>query len=230
MAHRIEIVGLENMDGLLTEQAVRDTINLYYRWGDARFKVICFRNIPEMRRFHNDPRVKPGVRGEHRWNAFDRLHTISLVRNNIEKAFKEKNAAGGNLPPPALVAAPVMVLTHEIQHANQTQLHPSSPDSSFWNEHRYMNRACEREARAFVDEHLDEICAYFSLPPVRDRRKVRTGVEQELEDIVDLLCECTEVTMDDVREELRASKILNPKNVTRVLELLGQNGFDIQFV
>jgi hypothetical protein len=231
MAHRIEIIGLPVMNGLLTKQAVEDTINLYYRWTDARFRVVCFHDIREMRVWHKDPKIKKTVRGMHQAADFGKSHTISLVRENIEKAWEDKIAAGGNIAPPTLKAAPIMVLIHEIQHANQIQLHAAPADGGrFWNERGYHNRACEREARTFVDEHLDEVCAYLGLPPVRDRRKPKGDVEQEIDDVVDLLCECSEVTMEDVREELRASKILNPKNVTRVLELLQQNGFDIQFV
>lgn len=220
MAHRIDITGILKMEGLLTKQSVIDTINLYYRWGDATFKVVCFDNVREMRAFHHDPKIKPTVRGEHRWARSGNTHTISLVRLNIEKAWLEKNAAGGNVAPPSEQAAAIMVLMHEIQHANQTGLHAQTKSSTFWNERGYRNRACEREARSFVDEHLDELCAYLGLPPIRDHRKVRGDVDQELEDIVDLLSECDEVTMDDVKEELRASKILNPRNVMEVMSRL----------
>lgn len=38
--------------------------------------------------------------------------------------------------------------------------------------------------------------------------------------VVELLCEVDNVTMDDIRDELRASKLLNPKNVERTIEML----------
>ena len=209
--HRIQFD--ESFAGfILTEDEVRDFIDLFYRWDSGRFLI---RRDEKERKF----------RGEHCY-GLDGLHTITLVQKNIRRDYDQGKRVGGNMVAPTIQVAAGMVLAHELQHANQSKTHLRS--EGFFNEHRYWNRACERDARMFVDEHLNEICAYFAVPPPM-RGRVEGGVvgQDEVLAVADLLGECSDVTMEDIKDELRASRILNPKNVATVVELLKVQGFEV---
>jgi hypothetical protein len=197
---------------ILSEAQARDFVEMFYRWGDAKFNITT--NEKERR-----------WRGECRSDGFGG-HTITLCRKNIVRDFNMKLSVGGNILAPTIECAAGMVLAHEIQHANQTKLHKFQ--EGFWKDHRYWNRACERDARLFVDEHANEICAYFSAPPPM-RRGIGGGGDQggEVLAVADLLCECEAVSMDDVRDELRASKVLNPVNVAAVIARLRESGIEV---
>jgi hypothetical protein len=198
---------------ILREDEIRDLVDLFYRWDDGCF---IFRCDEKERKF----------RGEHRYDLGGG-HTITLVRKNILRDYESGKSVGGNMVAPTLRVAAGMVLAHELQHANQSKQHTRT--EGFFKDHRYWNRACERDARAFVDEHLNEICAYFAVvPPMRST--VVDGVvgQDEVLAVADLLGECSDVTMEDIKDELRISKALNPKNVALVLERLRSQGFEIR--
>lgn len=210
--HRIQFD--ESFSGfVLTEDEVRDFIGLFYRWGAGRFLI---RRDEKERRF----------RGEH-CCGMDGVHVITLVEKNIRRDFEKKQRVGGNLVAPTLQVAAGMVLAHELQHANQSRQHLRT--EGFYTDHRYWNRACERDARQFVDEHLNQICAYFAVdPPMRGRVEEVAPGQEEVLAVADLLGECSDVTMEDIKEELRTSKVLNPKNVATVIALLKEQGFEVQ--
>lgn len=211
---------------VLSEDEVRDFIEMFYRWEDSKF-LIC-RDEKE-RKF----------RGQHSqdWSG---THIITLVEKNIKRDFDAKKRTGGNFVAPSLKIAAGMVLAHELQHANQTKLHKH--ETTFYGKaggmtptgkprmKQYWGRACEREAREFVDNKMPEICAYFQTP-WEGRGGPTIGnhgdANREAAAVAELLQECSEVTMEDVKEELRASKILNPRNVIFVVEELKRNGVDI---
>lgn len=211
MAHAILF---EDFSGFILSQGeVRDLIEMLYRWGDAKFVV---RTDEGEKKFRGQCKSR-----------MDGRYTITLVRKNIERDFYQKMCVGGNIPAPTLKVAAALVLAHELQHANQHKIH--AKNQSFWSAHRYMNRACEREARQFADEKMGEICAYFGVSaPVRQRAAANGGQTEEARAIAELLGECSEVTMDDIREELRASKILNPANVAVVVRALREIGIEIK--
>ena len=154
----------------------------------------------------------------------------------INKVFARGLACGGNLKAPTIKVAAAMVLAHELQHANQSLIHKDS--SVFYGNlggvtssgkprmKRYRGRACEREAREFADEKLSDICAYFSVP-IETRKRVATQSESEISDLVEIFSECEEVSMEDIKEELRASKILSPTNVMEVKLQLKEMGIKI---
>jgi hypothetical protein len=225
--HRFVFEGLDKAHGAVTEQMLREFVQLYYRWEDTTFRIVIAENPSEMRKIHCDPRIKNTIRGESRYNYVAREHTITLVRSNIEKDFMAGAVMGGdNFSPQTLSMAYAMVLVHEIQHANQYKVHSSK--ERFWNSRTYRDRACEREARQKVDESINEIAAYFGAQPVRRHKQhVENGLE-ELEDVVGLLLECDTITIDDVRDELRMSKILNPKNVQIVMQMLKNEGVSFE--
>ncbi len=226
MAHRVTF---EDFDGfILTEDEVRDLIDLFYRWGDARFTV---RTDEKERKF----------RGQHTSGLDSDFHTIVLVKKNIVRDFGKRSPLGGNVPSPSLRVGAAAVLVHEIQHANQAKLH--FREMGFYGtklgltptgkarRKQYRGRACERDARAFVDERLDEICAYFAEPP--PTRLVAADMETDRGEalaVADALLGRSEVALGDVREGLRAANALTPGNVRTVLARLRERGIEVEGV
>jgi len=225
MAHTFTF---ENMDNfILTKDEIMDIVELFYRWGDARFK------------FAEGKCAKSTYLGQHicRW---DGEHQITLSNRVIQRCFANKARIGGNKTvAPTIKAAAAQVIVHELMHANQEKLHKG--EKGFYgikNGHtqtgkpkmkRYWGRACEREAREYVDVKFNEILAYFNLP-LQKGSKVRDGVANggvaaEVSAVIALFLECSEVSADDIRQELRLSKILNPGNFKAVADELKKNGF-----
>lgn len=217
MAHII--LFKESFQGfILTEPEVTDLIEMFYRWGDSTFVIGCADRADFM--------------GEHSGHAGD--HVITLCRSSIEHEFEAKKRVGGNLPAPNLRIAAACVLAHELQHANQTKIHRLK--GKFFGHlggrdklgrtkmQRYWHRACERDARQFVDERMPEICAYFDAP-FQTMRNGGAVVAKEWTDggpqrVAALLREGGRATMDDIREALRAEGVLSPAAVAEVVALL----------
>lgn len=223
-------VVFEQPPTILSETVICDFIDLFYNYDtDSSTKWII--RVAEKESFN----------GQHFYNPNTKEHVITFCEKNIRKYYnKGRREFGGNLKLPDidLKMAAALVLAHELQHANQSKLHKGhelfygylggmNSQGKVRMKH-YRGRACERDAREFVDVHLNEIFAYFNLPSPR-RSKVLVATDpDEMADVADLLCECEEITMDDVRDELRASRILNPKNVQRLLEILRDRGVEFQ--
>jgi hypothetical protein len=214
MAHKISF--LDFNDFLLDEEEARDIIEMFFVWGDSKFIITT------------DEKEKRW-RGYHQWFDMAREHKITLSKKNITRDFNDKARVGGNHVAPTLKVAAAMVLVHELQHANQVKLHKPIAGSSFYTEHHYWNRACEREARGYVDEKLNEICAYFGVPPVmRSGSRAAATDHDEVDAVVDLLSECEYVSMDDIKDELRISNVLNPSTVKHVRGELISRGVEIK--
>ena len=211
---------------ILNEGEIMDIVELFYRWGDAKFRLLT-----------NEKEKK--FRGQHHM-GWDGVHEITLCEKNIKRDFDRKHRVGGNFAAPTLKCAAAMVLVHELQHANQTKLHKHQ--SSFYGNmggetangrtrmKHYWGRACEREAREYVDNNMAEICAYFQAPWQGGRTTTMVSTKEsigEAQAVAELLQECPQVTLEDVKDELRASKILNPANVRLVIDFLKKNGKDI---
>lgn len=215
---------------LLTQDEVVDLISTFYRWGPARFLI---RTDEKERKFMGQCQSWPD------------MHTITLCEKNIRREFGKKGRMGGSMVAPNLKVGAGMVLTHEIQHANQSKLHKGN--NKFWGKlggitekgnermQKYWYRACERDARGFVDEHVEEIYAYFdvSTEGLQTLRACGTigdnGRESgEVSEVIALFMEGTEVSMEDVKEELRQSGVLNPGNVQRVVKELREAGIEVQ--
>lgn len=226
--NRVQFDPSFNRFTLLGQEIVSDFIDLFFEHADPTATWLVRLE---------DGRVD--FNGQHMYNPNTREHTISLSERNIRRHFDSgRRDFGGNLkfPDIDLRMAAALVLAHEIQHANQSKIHRGN--QLFYGYlggynargkprmKQYKGRACERDAREFVDSHVNEIFAYFDAPPPRRHRVLVADDSDELVEVADLLCECEEVTMDDVRDELRASGILNPKNVQRVLEILRDRKMD----
>lgn len=230
MGHSIRFVGFDGF--ILTQDEVRDLIELFYRWPDGRFTITT---DEKERKFMGECFTDMGGN-----------HTITLCAKNIRKVFARKGKygrMGGNQPAPDLRTGAGMVVAHEVQHANQWKLHRPSEDGFYGikggkvdargrlRKKRYKGRPAEVDARRFVDEHADEIRAYFGAPLQRapERRAIgdHGDASREALAVAQALSELPVVAMDDVRDELRASRILNPGNVQVVIDELRRLGREV---
>lgn len=223
MAHRITFdTSYSRMQTLLSKDEVRDIIDMFYRFGDSNFFVTC-----------DASKKKRGLRGSHSYNGLTRTHTIFLSRDEIQKGVDEKMRMGGNTNAPSYKMGAVMVLVHELQHANQAIIHGSGSSM-----HRrvpfqtYLSRPCERDARAYVDSNLDQIAAFCQ---VEVDHKLRAKVvdlddekiEDELEDLADALEDTIEIHVRDLNEELRLSGMNNSKNIQALIQMLKERGVQV---
>lgn len=219
MAHNIKFLDFQGFDLLSTLQ-IKELIEMFYRGGDVNFVISSLDH--------------PKNLGDASYDGFSRTHTIRLSKKNIKKYFSLTGQSGGDLRAPDIKVAAASVLLHELQHCNQNLLHKGN--GIFWGKlggvqkdgkprmKRYRGRACEREARMFADERLNELCAYFNLPPAGRRPENRAEDHEELDAVVDLLAEIDNPTMDDIRDELRVSGLLRPSNVMIVKRELLEMG------
>lgn len=219
MAHSIRFTytNPQTANNILSQDEVKDLIEMFYRWDDAKFNIVFDKKHKRWR-------------GTAQWLGIERTHEIVLYVENIKRDFKEQNIVGGSQKPVTEKMAMAMVLAHELQHCNQVPLHRQDNNTSFYSGHQYWNLASEREARGFVDEKLNEMCAYFGLPPqMRDQvSRIEEDSSPELDDVITLLAECDEVSPEDVNDELRASGILKPNNVAIVRRALAGLGIEVK--
>jgi hypothetical protein len=223
--HELKFTNWDRVHKLVSEEATADFVEMFYRWPACNFEFVAFQSAHEWKNFFSEKKTNYKLVGEHRYYGFGG-HRISLIVDNLEKYFAKGSPLGGNVCSPSLQVSAAMVLAHELQHANQVKMHAAS--SAFYDDHKYIDRACEREARNFADEKFGEICVYYGIETPLKKQVIRPTDEQsELEAIKDLLLECHSVTMDDVKDELRASKLLNPKNVKNIISDLRLAGVKI---
>jgi hypothetical protein len=239
MGHFVACQDFHHLRGLLTEQEAHDLVDVMYRHRDNRFQIIAAQKPSDL----GVKVVK--VRGQHRFNFLRNRHEINLFRGNLVEAFEEKARCGGNGPAPSLRMAAAMVLSHELQHANQFIEHGSKDRTFYGTKHgrgflegrdvqiKYDKRPAEQDARRYVDENLDVIASVLGVeaPP---RLLQVSGPDDhgdhggELDEITALFEELSEVSVKDIAEELRASGINNPVNVGRVKERLKLLGVQIR--
>lgn len=225
MAHQYQFEDAESTKSILSRDEIIDFIEMFYRWGDSTFNIII-----------SD---KGGnTCGNHIYNAFAKRHSITLFPKALRNVIDKKRSIGGNHKFENEKIGMAAVLTHELQHANQAAFHKH--EGIFYGntgkltptgksqKKQYQYRACEREARAFVDDHTNEIYAYFAAPPPMRRLVTVVGKDQdELVAVADVLCEVSDPTVDDIRDELRASKQLNPTNYAAVVKILTDRGIKV---
>jgi len=225
MAHTFTF---ENFDYfLLTKEEVMDIVELFYRWEDAKF------------RFVDGKCSKSTYLGQHNY-GWDGVHIITFNKKLIERCFERKVSIGGNFSiAPTVKMAAAQVIVHELMHANQEKLHHG--EKGFYGIKngvtktgkpkmaRYHGRACEREARDYVDVKMNELLAYFNLPSQKGPKvamvETKAEVNREAAAVSELLQECSKVTFEDINDELRASKIMSPANFMAVVSELKKRGF-----
>lgn len=228
--HNVHFDPSFNCFTLLNQDLVCDFIDMFYAYDDPPNVKWIVKNVSNT-----------DFNGQHLFNPNTREHYITFNEKNIRQSFDSGHRRyGGNvsLPDIDLKMAAALVLTHELQHANQSKTH--SGDKNFYGflgsftptgkprMKHYKGRPCEVNAREFVDAHLNEVLAYFEKDGPRRSKKKIPNDERELLNVVDLLLECAELTLDDVRDELRSSRILNPKNVEIVIQRLRDRGVDLK--
>jgi hypothetical protein len=227
--HQVEFDPSFNRFTLLSEQVVCDFIDVFYAYDENERVVWRILNTSD-----------GDFNGQHTFNSITLRHTISFNEKNIRRRFRAGTRVfGGNLKLSKIDErlAAALVLTHELQHANQAKTHVGNMNFYGYlggydsrgrvKMKQYKWRPCERDAREFVDAHINEIFAYFDQGPPRRSKVIVPDDSKELVAVADLLLECAEISMDDVRDELRASRILNPKNVRRMLEILQESGMSV---
>lgn len=206
------------LSGIVSEHEMQDLVSAFYRY-DQHVRISIGRKP-------SDPRDrKKKTMGLHFWTGTH--HSIDIFVDNIRDSFKGGTRAGGNYPPPSFKMAVGMVLVHELTHANQAHTH--SRDERFYNARVYKSRPCEREARATVDGNMRIISEILSEPFVQSNVLIeRPPEDQEILDIVDSFSLLDEVKLDDIKDELRSSRILTPSNVLKISDML--RSLEVQIV
>lgn len=181
---------------------------------------------------------KKRARGEHKI-ALDGTHIVCLDRAKIAESYSKDQPMGGNRRARSPKMAAAMVFVHELQHANQSISHDAS-ENFFQSGRRgwgcnswrsYVRRPCERDARAFVDDHYDAIAEFAGVSVLSsdDRRPTDKGEHRdELRSVAESFEGARDVTVRDIAAELRASGMNNAKNVERVVLLLAERGVSVR--
>lgn len=217
MGHIIQFIHVGRK--ILDDREVVDLIDFFYRWNDTRFEVVWERDDASNR--HR--------RGCHIYEHQRRTHVIKLNAQCIIRACNSGQRLGGNgtAPGGSPRAGAGMVVTHELQHANQAGQHLAT--EKFYTHRDYNTRPCEREARAFVDSNLRQVLTLVApeLLRVQPAGGVVCADLDGVEEVVEVLGELSEVTTADIRTELRLSGINNPINLGRVIHMLTERGVKI---
>lgn len=215
MGHRITLVDWDDLDSTISGQEVRDLVQLLYAGADTNFEIISC----QMKRF----------RGQHQYFGLYRVHRIQIDRRNIQSAVERKIHCGGNSIAPNLRMGVGMVLAHELQHANQFLRHKWN--EIFFTKKKYISRPSEMEARQFVDNNLDVIAGVlgFRLEHRQTRTPTLGGTKDRLIKLADDLEGSQTLTVKDLVEELRSSRMNNPKNVERLSNILIERGVKITY-
>lgn len=152
---------------------------------------------------------KKGRRGDA--SCVGKKHVVNLYVPAIEDSFKLLAPAGGNVTVPSSVREGLFfVLAHELRHVQQHVKHKSN--RAYWSG-SYRRRACEIDARSFVDRN-ERLIVSFVNPETFDvgkRRAADVSFVQEIEALVDLLSHAGDISDDELRAELGASGMNNPQ-------------------
>jgi len=212
VSHRVRFEGWAPIKDLMTEEQATALIDLLYRGENAEF--ILHGHLPEGMSLLRSK----GLRGRHCLEFG--LNRIHLVPQNILKYCRESRPVGGNrrCDDPRLGAG--LVLAHELQHANQHLLHRQG--EMFWGRKpftKYLSWPHEREARQFADDNRSIVAATLGVELPKEMPEL-ADVEATLEDIVTCFGELEEISIVDLREELRDAGLNNPVNIQRARERL----------
>lgn len=222
MGHNVEFDDSFDEQVLVTRQEVRDVIDMFYRFAPTNFLITC----------RTDRKEKKGrlLEGSHLYRSIDRTHVIFLDPRSIAKAFAGGLNGGGNIRVPNLKIHFLSVLVHELQHANQVIIHGNDAGTVMNRRvpfQTYTSRACERDARSYVDDNLERLAAFCGVKIRKNlvgKKKEVPEADKELVEIADAFADLSSFTILDVVDELRSSGINNARNVTKVLELLKKRG------
>lgn len=210
---KIEFLNANLLGDYITTQEIKDIVDVMYRWSDASFLIEI-----------SGKKGKGGVRGLHQLNSINNAHMITLFVNNIISSVDRKRRVGGNFPAKDIRTGIAMVLTHEVQHANQARLHGSN--EIFYTKKVYASRPCEVEARNFVDENMHIINSVLCTTnhSAHLHKGEHIPLADEIKDVAALFECCDDVSIGDIVCELRNSGINNAKNLQSIVKSLNDNG------
>ena len=219
----IAFAEMEEFFDLLPQQEVIDVIDTFFRFGPKSFYIIG--------------RTKGREYGMHQFDPMSSRHVITVDPSKIIKCFDRQGRLGGNQHAPTLKAACVMVLCHELTHANQHYSHTGRNgfDAGFYGVNAsgkvipfktYMGRPCEVDARRTVDESMHIIRAMCGLPDMVDR-SLRIVDDSEVFSVAESFYDLETVLVADIVDELRRSKLNNAINVGKIIDFLEGNGVEV---
>jgi hypothetical protein len=148
---------------------------------------------------------------------------INLYVETIRQHFGKKLHCGGNFPCASYEASVLSVFVHEVQHANQALIHTNA-NERFWRGRSYLGRPCEVDARRFVDENRQLITEILGGQLEADASEDNEDREQMLGHFLEFFMEFEEVPLEEIRSQLRSSKMNNPVYIGRLLEGLAAEG------
>ena len=203
MANQIHLDNYSARSGQLLSGEVKDLIDVLFRGDGHSIRIHSY--------MHESRRKRPTL-GLHMYNQLFSEHDFYMAPEKIEDCFERGFSPAGNRKAPNLKIAFGMVLAHELQHANQTVVHVSHPDSFYGKKRsKYRMRPCEREAREFADESIPIIAGVLGIE-LKKEQLVEIPPD-ELRLVAECLSEADEVNVQDIVEELRQSGLNNIVNV-----------------
>jgi hypothetical protein len=212
----------DRLSGVLSRAEARDLIDVLYRWDIDRnctFQLLGHIMVEKKRGHHTC--------GQHSFQVYENRHLIGLDLTQIEYCVKKKLAVGGSIKTPNMKICAGMVMAHEIQHANQVFHHARENRGSFYaQQKKYYGRPCEREARAFADDNVEVVAGILNQPVPYGNRPVLGMVSYgpDILAIADDLEGIREVSLSDLREELRSSGCASPENIRILREEMELRG------
>lgn len=216
MRHLVTFDSTQDVEEHVSRAEMHDLIDMFYRWSDSSFRIVGSKRTRK-------------TRGVHRFDPLARTHVIEISIPAVVWSFENGKRVGGNRPAQSLRSGVVMVLVHELQHANQSQQHSSS--ETFWRQRGYTGRPCETDARRFVDEHMDMIDAFLGqthrIPSVSPVRGSIVDHGRQIDEITDVLGALQSVSVKDIVHELRLSGVNNARNVRLVSNRLSDKGITL---
>lgn len=180
MGHSITLIGIP---GLVDEATLGEFIDIFFGCRDSNFVV----------KLEDSDPPNENIRGS--LAATFRGFTITIWVKNIQAHMQRGLRLGGNLTFARDVRHGVyLVLAHELRHAHQFIFHGHS---RALNAGGYLGRASEVDARRFVDESYESICAFVDVDPIVP------GVSDPISEVVDALaCHTERVSSEMIWEHV----------------------------
>jgi len=217
MPNKVRFSEFDEREVGLSKLEVRDLIDVLFRGNDVSITV-----------YGEMTAENKTARGLCTYNEMFNTIDIHLSPARIKKSFNGNAPCGGNRQSISYKMAIAAVLAHELQHANQYQIHSSSHSSFFGKKKsKYRTRACEMEARNFADENTEVIAGVLGVKLPKTPFKIQ--MPDELQLIIETFLEASGsfVEMADITDELRLCGLNNAVNVTKVRSELQKSGLKI---
>jgi hypothetical protein len=225
MGHTIKIGFPERLAEVGLDVAqIEELVSMYFR-GPARSFYILLGPCPKVT---TESKTANWITaGLHRYDNLSKLHLINLDSEGMKKMIALGVGCGGTLKPLDLKHGFCLALIHELQHANQASQREQGMDIS--REGGYNARGSERDARAASDNAYHEVATYLGYAVEKSTVERVTDEEEfrEICSIADIFSGTGRVSVRDLSEELRNSKINRPKNLQVLRGLLTELGVEV---